>query len=150
MSNIEGLMKVNVRVRSMDKAMEYLQNVLGAEPLHDRGSDTIGDFNGATVKLGYLVLDVMAPNDPEGALANSIDKRGEGLDSICFQVKSFDDMRGAMKAMAGMNFMQRMKFGSQLSQMGMSGGMMPKFKSTSTASRRQVSKKDRRKKRKRR
>ena len=96
MSNIEGLMKVNVRVRSMDKAMEFLQNVLGAEPLHDRGSDTIGDFNGATVKLGNLVLDVMAPNDPEGALANSIDKRGEGLDSICFQVKSFDDVEKSL------------------------------------------------------
>ncbi len=96
MSNIEGLMKVNVRVRSMDKAMEFLQNVLGAEPLHDRGADTIGDFNGATVKLGNLVLDVMAPNDPEGALANSIDKRGEGLDSICFQVKSFDDVEKSL------------------------------------------------------
>ena len=96
MSNIEGLMKVNVRVRSMDKAMEFLQNVLGAEPMHDRGSDTIGDFNGATVKLGNLVLDVMAPNDPEGALARSIDKRGEGLDSICLQVKSFDDVEKSL------------------------------------------------------
>ena len=96
MSNIEGLMKVNVRVRSMEKAMEFLQNVLGAEPMHDRGSDTIGDFNGATVKLGNLVLDVMAPNDPEGALAKSIDKRGEGLDSICLQVKSFDDVEKSL------------------------------------------------------
>lgn len=96
MSNIEGLMKVNVRVRSMEKAMEFLQNVLGAEPMHDRGSDTIGDFNGATVKLGNLVLDVMAPNDPEGALARSIDKRGEGLDSICLQVKSFDDVEKSL------------------------------------------------------
>ena len=96
MSNIEGLMKVNVRVRSMEKAMEFLQNVLRAEPMHDRGSDTIGDFNGATVKLGNLVLDVMAPNDPEGALARSIDKRGEGLDSICLQVKSFDDVEKSL------------------------------------------------------
>lgn len=96
MTNIEGLMKVNVRVRSMKKAMEFLQNVLGAEPMHDRGSDTIGDFNGATVKLGNLVLDVMAPNDPEGALARSIDKRGEGLDSICLQVKSFDDVEKSL------------------------------------------------------
>ncbi len=96
MSNIEGLMKVNVRVRSMEKAMEFLQNVLGAEPMHDRGSDTIGDFNGATVKLGNLVLDVMAPNDPEGALARSIDKRGEGLDSICLQVTSFDDVEKSL------------------------------------------------------
>ncbi len=96
MSNIEGLMKVNVRVRSMEKAMEFLQNVLGAEPMHDRGSDTIGDFNGATVKLGNLVLDVMAPNDPEGALARSIDKRGEGLESICLQVTSFDDVEKSL------------------------------------------------------
>lgn len=88
MADLGKLMKVNVRVESMDKARTVFEQVLGAEVLRDRGSDTIGDFDGAMFKVGDLVLDVMAPNDPEGRLARNIKERGEGLDSLCFRVDS--------------------------------------------------------------
>ncbi|MFQ5490826.1 MAG: signal recognition particle protein [Phycisphaerae bacterium] len=77
--------------------------------------------------------------------------RGSGCEpqDVSGLVKSFTQMREAMKSMAGMNMMQRMKYSTQLSQMAMSGGM-PKMKGSSKASQRQISRKDRRKKRKRR
>jgi signal recognition particle subunit SRP54 len=77
--------------------------------------------------------------------------RGAGCEvqDVSGLVKTFGQLREAMKAMAGMNMMQRMKFSSRLSQMAMGGGM-PKIKSSTKARQRQVSKKDRRKKRKRR
>ncbi|MCP4245913.1 MAG: signal recognition particle protein [bacterium] len=76
--------------------------------------------------------------------------RGAGCDKedVSGLVKTFAQMRDAMKAMAGMSMMQRMKFGTQLSQAAMTGGM-PKFKSSTAAKRRQPSKKERRKGRKR-
>jgi signal recognition particle subunit SRP54 len=75
--------------------------------------------------------------------------RGSGCDpqDVSGLVKTFGTMREAMKAMSGMNMMQRMKFGSQLSRMA-AGGEMPKFKSSTTARKRQISKKERRKGRK--
>ncbi len=78
--------------------------------------------------------------------------RGSGSDpqDVSGLVKTFEQMRGAMKAMSGMGMMDRLKFGTQMSQQGMMGGMMQKFKAKTTASRRSVSKKDMRKKRKKR
>ncbi len=78
--------------------------------------------------------------------------RGSGSDpqDVSGLVKSFNQMRDAMKAMSGMSMMQRMKFGTQLSQMAAGGEAMPKFKSSTKARQRPASKKDRRKQRKRR
>ena len=77
--------------------------------------------------------------------------KGAGVDikEIGPLVKQFDMMRSMMKMMSGQSFLQRMKMGTQFSKMMASGGAMPKMKAKSTASKRQISKKDRRKKRKR-
>jgi signal recognition particle subunit SRP54 len=75
--------------------------------------------------------------------------RGSGTEpeDVSGLVKSFGQMRDAMKAMAGMSLVQRMKFGTQLSQMAMGGGALPRFKG-STAKVRPLSNKDKRKQRK--
>ncbi|MCK4660779.1 MAG: signal recognition particle protein, partial [Phycisphaerae bacterium] len=78
--------------------------------------------------------------------------RGSGTEpqDVSGLVKSFNQMRDAMKAMSGMSMLERMKFGTKLSQMAAGGGEMPKFKSSTKARQRPASKKDRRKGRKRR
>ncbi len=85
------LAKVNLRVLDLDSTVERLGDLLGAEPVRDRGSDTIGAFNGATVRLGGAVLDVVSPNDPSGELAKNIERRGEGIDSIAYVVENLAD-----------------------------------------------------------
>ncbi len=76
--------------------------------------------------------------------------RGSGCEpqDVSGLVKSFSQMRDAMKAMAGMSMLQRMRFGTQLSQMAAGGGMMPRFKGSTASSQRPVSRKDKRKQRK--
>ena len=87
-----GLAKINLRVLDLPGTIDRFGDLLGAEPLHDRGSDTIGAFNGATMRVGAdLVLDVVAPNDPAGELARSIERRGEGIDSIALLIENLDD-----------------------------------------------------------
>jgi signal recognition particle subunit SRP54 len=76
--------------------------------------------------------------------------RGAGCDpaDISGLVKQFEPMRNMMKAMSGRTLTQRIPMLSQFSNM-MAGGGQPKFKSKSTASRRVLSKKDKRKRRRR-
>ena len=76
--------------------------------------------------------------------------RGAGCDpsDVSQLVKQFEPMRNMMKAMSGQSFMQRMRMGTQFSKM-MASGTAPKLKSRTTASRRALSKKDRRKRRRR-
>jgi methylmalonyl-CoA/ethylmalonyl-CoA epimerase len=85
------LAKINLRVLDLEGTIERFGELVGAEPLRDRGSDTIGAFNGATMKVADVVLDVVSPNDPAGELAKNIERRGEGLDSIAFIVEDLDD-----------------------------------------------------------
>jgi methylmalonyl-CoA/ethylmalonyl-CoA epimerase len=40
--------------------------------------------------VGGVVYDVMVPTDPDGGLAKVIEKHGEGIDSICFEVEDMD------------------------------------------------------------
>jgi methylmalonyl-CoA/ethylmalonyl-CoA epimerase len=94
---IDRFTKINVRVKSMSSARALFEDVLGAELIHDRGADTIGDFDGTMLRLGEVVFDLMAPNKADGALAKSIEKRGEGLDSICFNVKSLQAVREKLR-----------------------------------------------------
>ena len=76
--------------------------------------------------------------------------RGAGCDpsDVSQLVKQFEPMRNMMKAMSGRSLAQRMKMGTQFSQ-AMATGAIPKLKSRTTASRRTLSKKDRRKRRRR-
>jgi len=76
--------------------------------------------------------------------------RGAGCDpaDVSQLVKQFEPMRNMMKLMSGQSFMQRLKLGTQFSKM-MAGGAIPKFKSNTTATKRILSKKDKRKRRRR-
>jgi signal recognition particle subunit SRP54 len=76
--------------------------------------------------------------------------RGSGTEpqDVSGLVKTFTQMRDTMKQMAGMGFMERMKFSSRLSQMA-GQGMMPSLRTKgSTSTKRKVSTKDKRKARK--
>lgn len=88
---IKGLLKVNMRVQDLPSTLALFREAFGAELIHDRGDDTIGEFVGATMRLGDLVIDFVAPTNPDGDLARGIQKRGEGLDSIAVEVENLDD-----------------------------------------------------------
>lgn len=77
--------------------------------------------------------------------------RGAGIDpaDIGQLVKQFEPMRQMMKMMSGKSFLQRIRMSTQLSNM-MTTGALPKMKSNTAASRRVLSSKDKRRRRKRR
>ncbi len=99
MHKVFGLVKVNVRVTDQRAALDFLERAFGAEPARDRGSDTIGEFDGAMARIGDLTFDVITPNDPDGAIAKSIEKRGQGYDSIALLVENLDDTVAHLEAM---------------------------------------------------
>ena len=47
----------------------------------------------AIVSVGGSQLELIEPTDPSGAIARFIDRRGEGLHHICFEV---EDLQGAL------------------------------------------------------
>lgn len=94
---VTNFTKVNVRVSDLNAALDFFEQTFGAKLLENRGSDTIGDFDGAMMELGGAVFDFVAPNSADGQLAKSIEKRGQGLDSVVFDVENLDDTEAALK-----------------------------------------------------
>jgi catechol 2,3-dioxygenase-like lactoylglutathione lyase family enzyme len=76
--------KINMRVRDLDAAVEYMTGVLGAKVLRERSQISFGDM--AMVQIGGLVMEIIAPASPDSPLAQLIERRGEGVDSIGFTV----------------------------------------------------------------
>lgn len=74
---------------------------------------------------------------------------GTAPEDVSGLVKSFVQMRGMLKQMSGMGFMDRMRMGSQITQAGLMTGKIPKLKVQSPKSSAQL-KAEKRKKRKRR
>lgn len=76
--------KINFRVRDLDAAVTYARDVLGAKVLRERSTISFGEM--AMVQLGGLVMEIIAPDSPNSPLAQLIEKRGEGVDSVGFTV----------------------------------------------------------------
>ena len=77
--------------------------------------------------------------------------RGAGCDpsDVSGLVKMYEPMRSMMKGMSGKSLTQRLQMGTQFSKVLANGGV-PKIKGRSTSSRRALSKRDKRKRRRRR
>jgi len=88
--------KINVRVKDLDAALTYARDVLKAEVLRERNNTAFGDM--FLVRLGGLIIEVLAPDGPNSGLAQIIDRRGEGIDSIGFYVDNIDGVAGDMEA----------------------------------------------------
>ena len=91
--------KINFRVRDLDAAVTYATDVLGATIIHTRRPISFGEM--AMVQLGGLVMEIIAPAGPDSPLAQLIEKRGEGIDSIGFTVPDVHVASDAIETAGG-------------------------------------------------
>ena len=73
----------------------HSESVIG-EVLRERNNTPFGDM--FLVRLGGLIIEVLAPDRPDSGLAQIIEKRGEGIDSVGFSVDDIAAVAGAMEA----------------------------------------------------
>ena len=83
---------VCIAVRSVSDSLGFYGAVFG---LGDARIEEIADqgVRAAIVSVGGSQLELIEPTDPSGAIARFIDRRGEGLHHICFEV---EDLQGAL------------------------------------------------------
>ncbi|HNM78955.1 MAG TPA: VOC family protein [Tepidiformaceae bacterium] len=91
--------KINLRVRDLDAAVAYATGVLGATVIHPRQPISFGDM--AMVRVGGLVMEIIAPASPDSPLARLIESRGEGIDSVGFTVPELQAASDTLDAAGG-------------------------------------------------
>lgn len=73
--------KINVRVRDLGPALEYVRQVLGGEIVVAPHGEPFGEV--AIARVGGLIIEIIRPT-PGTPMDQTIDRRGEGIDSIGF------------------------------------------------------------------
>ena len=91
---------IGIAVRDLDQAIEFWNKMFGVEtppPVTEK------DMRICMIKLGDLLVELIAPLGPEGVMARHIEKRGEGIHHVCYEV---EDIYKAVEELAarGMQF----------------------------------------------
>ena len=138
------------KIKKMGSIQDLLKKIPG---MSDAMGDTEVDEN--EIVRFEAVIQSMTPKEKTNPRIIDASRRrriarGAGCDptDVSQLVKQFEPMRTMMKAMSGQSLAQRLRTGTQFSKMMAAGGV-PKIKGSSMASKRVLSKKDRRKKRRR-
>jgi methylmalonyl-CoA/ethylmalonyl-CoA epimerase len=93
---IQKVHHVGVVVRDMDQAMRFYRDTLG---LHVHKEATIEEqgVRAALLTLGDSEIELLQPVVADTGIARYLDKRGEGLHHICFQVDDIERDLDALK-----------------------------------------------------
>ena len=80
---------VGIAVRNIETTLAFYNRVFGAgtkeiESVEDQG------IRAALIRIGGSQLEFIQPTDPDSSVARFIDRRGEGLHHLCFEVEDLD------------------------------------------------------------
>lgn len=93
---VEKLQEVGIAVRDLDEVLRLFTEVLGVPPGNTGTFDRYGmRFN--LCPLGDTYLELIEPTSSEGALAESIERRGEGLHHIAFKVSNLEETMARLR-----------------------------------------------------
>ncbi len=93
---ITNVHHVGIVVRDMEQAMRFYRDTLG---LHVHKIETIQEqgVKAALLTLGDSEIELLEPVMPDTGVARYLERKGEGLHHICFQVDSVDADLEALK-----------------------------------------------------
>ncbi len=93
---IEGLIKIGIATKDLDRTAALLADVLGVVPGEAYANETTG-MKFRLLTLGDFYIEVMEPTDPDGPIARFIDAHGEGLQHMTFRVSSIETAMAELK-----------------------------------------------------
>ncbi len=87
---------VAIAVKDIEATLALYGKIFGVS------SDDVQDIEdqavrATLVRIGGSQLELIQPTDPDGAIARFIERRGEGLHHVCFEV---DDLQGTLDRLA--------------------------------------------------
>jgi len=93
---IKKIDHIGIALKSCDPALKFYEDVLG---IKSAGSETVEEQKVTTVfmPIGDSELELLESTSPDGAIAKFIEKRGEGIQHICFQVENIEEALKELK-----------------------------------------------------
>ena len=86
---VKRIHHVAIAVKSIDETLKLLEELfdLKAEKIEEVPDQGV---KAALIPVGDAELELLEPIDPSGGVAKFLEKRGEGIHHICFEVEDVD------------------------------------------------------------
>ena len=94
---IKALNHVGIAINNLDEGMALYEAMLGIKPLSVEEVPHL-KIKAAIFKVGEVEFELLQPTAPDGEMGRFIERHGQGVHHICFEV---DDVDAELKAMAG-------------------------------------------------
>ena len=94
---IEGLMKIGIATKDLDKTTALLADALGLVPGEAVVYEPLG-MRYRILKLEDFFIEVIEPMGPDGPIAKFIERNGEGLQHMTFKVSNIEQVMADMKS----------------------------------------------------
>jgi methylmalonyl-CoA/ethylmalonyl-CoA epimerase len=88
---------IGIAVRSVDEARKFFEGTLGARFLHESARPQDG-FRVINFELQGVIIELIEPVGEDSFVAKFIDKRGEGMHHLTFNVPDAREKVAALKA----------------------------------------------------
>ena len=94
---IRKIQHIGIAVRSLSEAIPFYRDVLGLPFL---GTEEVAEqkIRAATFRVGESTIEVIESTAPDGPVGKFLEKNGEGVHHLCFQV---DDAAAALSSAKG-------------------------------------------------
>lgn len=91
---VEKINHIGIAVKSLDEAVKFYE-VLGIKPYHfeEVASQKV---KAAFIKVGDTNIELLESTSEDGPIAKYLDKKGEGIHHICYEV---DDVKAVLEDM---------------------------------------------------
>lgn len=108
---IKGISHIGLAVKDLQESRDYYRSVFGLE-----SADPIVSGDGlnqvSMIELSNVVLELLQPFGNEGAIAKFLEKRGEGIHHICYEVDNINAELESLKT-KGMEIIGEPKPGAE-------------------------------------
>ena len=86
-----------IAVRDIEDTLRFYEELFGVGGAEVREIEDQG-VRAALVRVGGSQLEFIQPTDPEGGVARFIERRGEGMHHICFEVEDLEEKLNTLES----------------------------------------------------
>jgi len=80
---------ISIAVKNLDEGLKTFGNLLGIKPSHIEEVPDQG-IKAAMIMVGDVEIELIEPTKPDSGVAKFLEKKGEGIHHICFEVDDVD------------------------------------------------------------
>ena len=87
---IKQVSHLGLAVKDLEKTMDFYRSVLRLDPAEPIIGGNERDLRVSLVKVGDAILELIQPINETSVMAKFLEKRGEGIHHVCFEVDDID------------------------------------------------------------